>query len=315
VQQGSSERARARVAIHGGNLEALTGSATFSIPLSRCSLKSEGRRLLVRDQQDALVIWSDDEGFWRALEKAQRGVLARHVHRLRATARRRRLFKWCGVAAVAALGVSAAAAPIARWAIAGGMPRIADRIGESAIEHLDLPSGIAPEVDGALATIAEQLRPNVAPSVRSFRVLLAGYSDAHSFAFPPNTVVVTAALVCGAQDPFVVRSVVARELAHLEARDVSARVAEAVDFRGAIDLARGDTGAVRARMIDFANPGSNPGFTPEQRTAAERRASALLASAAPAPDQKGTHWSKVRAEACDLIGASQAQETNRRSAR
>ena len=315
MQQGRSERTRARVAIQGGSLEALTGNATFSIPLSRCSLKSEGRRLLARDQQGDLVIWSDDEGFWRALEKAQRGVLAREVHRLQAAARLRKLLKWCAGTAVAALGVSVAAAPVARWAIAGGMPRITDRIGESAIEHLDLTSGIAPEVDGALATIAEQLRPTVAPSVRSFRVLLAGYSDAHSFAFPPSTVVVTAGLVCGAQDAAAVKSVVAHELAHLETRDVSVRVAETVDFRSAIELARGDTSAVRTRMLDFANPGRNPGFTPEQRTAAERRAAAIiLAATAPAPDQKGD-WAKVRDEACDLIGASQAPVTTRRSER
>lgn len=315
MQQGSSERIRARVAIQGAILEALTGNGTFSIPLSRCSLKSDGRKLLVRDQQDHLVIWSEDEGFWRALEGAQGGVLARQVHRLQATARWRNLFRWCGVAVVAAVAVSAAIVPVARWAVAGGMPKIADRIGESAIEHLDLQDGIAPEVEGALATIAEQVRPTVAPPVRSFRVLLAGYSEAHSFAFPPSTVVVTAGLVCDAKDSASVTAVVASELAHLETRDVSVRVAEAVDFRSALALARGDTSALRERMLDFANRGQNSGFTPEQQTAAERRATAILAAAATAPAAKGPDWSKVRAEACELVGAGETPLTTRRSAR
>jgi hypothetical protein len=301
------------VAVQGADLEALTGDDTFRIPLARCSLGSEGRRILVRDQQSSLVIWSDDDHFLRALERAEGGTLTRRVQSLRAAARRRTLLRWCGSAVVLAGAVCAAAVPFTRWAIVGGVPSIAARIGESAIETLALPAGIAPEVDGALTVIADQLRPMTLPSTRSFRLLLAGYSDVHSFGLPPGTVVVTAGLVCAAEAPGVVMATVARELAHLENHDLCKRVAGAVDWHTALDLVRGDTSTMRARMLDFADLSRFPGFPPEQQAAAEQRASAMLAAVA-APrhansDKDGADgipgdldWSKVHTEACELIG-------------
>jgi hypothetical protein len=314
VRRGSlREGIRARVAVHGANLEALTGDESFRIPLSRCSLEAEGRKILVREQAGDLVIWSDDKAFLQALERAPSGVLGPQIRTLRATARRRRLLGWFGSPTIAALSVYVAAVPVTRWAIDRGTPSIADRIGESAIDGLSLPTGLAPVVDGALGSIAEQLRPAVAPSKRSFRLLLAGYSDAHSFDVPPGTVIVTAGLVCSANEPDLVTAAVARELAHLESHDVCIRVAETVDLHTVLELARGDTSALRARMLDFADPGRYPGFTPEQQTAAERRASAILtATAAPrdAVEKKerdehprgNVDWARVRAEACELIG-------------
>jgi hypothetical protein len=297
--------ARARVAVHGANLEALTGDDTFRIPLSRCSLESEGRRILARDQQSALVIWSDDEGFLQALERAQRGILRREVQRVRAAVRRRKLLKSLA-ATVTAVGVlSLTAVPALRWAVGGGIPAIADRIGESAIERLALPSGIASETEGALAVIAEQLRPATAPSTRAFRLLLADYSEAHSFGFPTGTVVVSAGLVCSAKDPETIAVVVARELAHLENRDVSQHVAQAVNWKTVFDLVRGDTSTLRARMLDFADRERCPGFPKEQQAAAEQRARTILTATAAvrlAGVQTNVDWSKVRAEACELIG-------------
>jgi Zn-dependent protease with chaperone function len=297
---------RALVAVHGANLEALTGDDTFRIPLSRCSLESEGRKILARDQQSSLVIWSDDDGFLQTLERAQRGILKREVQRIRAAARRRRLLESCAAAVVAVGGVCAAAVPATRWAVAGGIPSIADRIGESAIERLALPTGVGGEADAALAIIAEQLRPATAPTTRSFRLLLADYSEAHSFGIPAGTIVVSAGLVCSAKDPESVAVVVARELAHLENHDVSKRVAEAVDFSVAFALVRGDLSALRARMLDFADRERCPGFPQEQQTAAEQRARAILTATAAVRlaggIQRDFDWSKVRAEACELIG-------------
>lgn len=293
------------MAVQGANLEALTGDDTFRIPLSRCSLETAGRVIIARDQQSSLVIWSDDEGFLPALERAQRGVLSREVRRLRVAARRRKLVKWCAAAVVATGGVCGATVPTIRWAVGGGIPSVSERIGESAVERLALPTGIGDDTDGALAAIAEQLRPATAPSTRSFRLLLAGYSDVHSFGIPTKTVVVTAGLICSAKDAASVTAVVALELAHLENLDVSKRVAEAVDFNTAFSLLRGDTSALRARMLDFADPARCPGFPQQQQDAAEQRASAILAAAArvrPAAIQQNLDWPKVRAEACDLVG-------------
>ena len=301
------------MAIHGANLEALTGDETFRIPLVQCSLEAEGRRILVREQAGELVIWSDDKGFLRALERAPRGVLGRQVRAFQAAARRRRLVAWFGSASIVALSGYVAAVPVTRWVIDHGTPSLMDRIGEAAIEGLSLPAGLAPNVDGALGSIAEQMRPAVAPSARSFRLLLAGYSDAHSFDVPPGTVIVTAGLVCDAKDPDFVTAAVARELAHLESHDVGNRVAETVEFHTVLELARGDTSPLRARMLDFADPARYPGFTPEQRTAAERRATAILTAIAaprdavekkdrPEDPRRTVDWAKVRAEACELVG-------------
>jgi hypothetical protein len=288
------------VAIHGVALEALTGDDTFRISLGHCSLAYEGRKILVRDEHSALVIWSDDDGFLHTLERAQDTSLTRQVRRLRARARLRRLLTWVGSVALAVLATCAGAVPVTRWAVASNFASIADWIGDSATERLALPSGIAPEVEGALATLAERLRPASMVPTRSFRVLLAGDSEAYSFDFPPGTVVVTAGLVCAAKEPHVLMKTVALELAHLERHDVSQRVAEAVDFRTALALAQGDVTILRTRMLAFADPARWPGYTPEQTTAAARRAEALLETAPAA--QASLDWAKVRAEACELVG-------------
>jgi hypothetical protein len=297
--------ARARVAVHGANLEALTGDDTFRIPLSRCSLESEGRRILARDQQSALVIWSDEEGFLQTLERAQRGILRREVQRVRAAVRRRKLLKSLAVTVIAVGVLSLGAVPAVRWAVGGGIPSIAERIGQSALERLALPSDFASETEGALAVIAEQLRPATAPSTRSFRLLLADYSEAHSFGIPTGTVVVSAGLVCSAKDPETVALVLARELAHLENRDVSQHVARAVNWSTVFDLVRGDTSTLRARMLDFADRERCPGFPKEQQAAAEQRARTILTATSAvrlAGIQTNFDWSKVRAEACELVG-------------
>lgn len=332
------EDVRARVAIHGTNVEALTGDETFRIPIARCSLARAGKRIVVRDEQGPLVIWSDDDGFLDALALAQRGTLKEQVGRLRAAARRRRALWSLGKALVATAALVAASVPFTRWAVRGGIPAVGDRLGESALTRLDLRSGVAPTVEQQLTVIAEQLRPACAPSTRSFRVLLAGYAEVHSFGVPPDAVVVTAGLVCGAGDAGVVTAAVARELAHLENRDVRHHVAEAVDWHAPIDLLLGDGGGLRDRMLDFADPRRSPGFTPAQDAAARERALTLLTSAGVplaagqdvaalmaqldqlstgAPDEEppppaakdgkdvkdGTpDWAKVRAEACGLIG-------------
>jgi hypothetical protein len=324
---------RARVAIHGSNVEALTGDETFRIPIARCSLARDRQKILVRDEQGSLVIWSDDEEFLDALERAQRGTLKDQVRRIRDADRRRRVLKLFGRVLVAAAAIFAASVPVTRWAVGGGVPTIADRIGESALIHLDLPSRVAPTVERRLAVIAEQLRPASSLSTRSFRVLLADYTDVHSFSMPPDVVIVTSGLVCGADDPDLVTEAVALELAHLENHDVSLRVAETVDWHTPIDLVLGDVTKLRERMLDFADPKRFPGFTPAQETAANERALAMvkrvgvpLASgqdlAALTARLKQLHldaeenvqprptagkddtldWSKVRAEACDVIG-------------
>jgi hypothetical protein len=337
VDPGRPGRAelRARVAIHGADLEALTGDETFRIPIARCSLARAGQKILVRDEQGSIVIWSDDddEGFLDALERAQRGTLKDQVARLRGAKRRRRVLKWSGRALIAAVAVFAASVPFTRWAVRGGAPSIADRVGQSALKQLDLPSGEAPTVEQQLAVIAEQLRPACSPSTRSFRVLLADYADVRSFSMPPDAVIVTSGLVCAADDPNLVTAAVARELAHLENRDVSHCVAEAVDWHTPLDLVLGDDTKLRERMLDFADPKRSPGFTPEQETAASERAIAMLTRVgvpvaagqdpaslmarlkqlplAAAENDPPEHtagkggtldWAKVRAEACSLIG-------------
>lgn len=334
---------RARVAIHGSNVEALTGDETFRIPVARCSLARDGHRIVVHDEQGSLVIWSDDEGFLDALERAQRGTLKEQVGSLRGARRRRRALVMSGKVLVAAAALFAASIPLTRWAVRGGVPAIADRVGQSALQHLALPTGVAPTVERRLAIIEEQLRPASSPSTRSFRVLLAGYTDVHSFSLPPDAVVVTSGLVCSADDPDLVMAAVALELAHLENHDVSQRVAEAVDWHTPLDLALGDVTRLREHMLDFADPRLSPGFTPEQETAANELALAMLkrtgvrlasgqdlaaltarlqqlhqdaaenvppqptataavAPAAAAATDDALDWSKVRAEACNVIG-------------
>jgi predicted Zn-dependent protease len=210
------------------------------------------------------------------------------------------------------------------------------------LESLALPPQVAPKVEHELDVIAERLRPASSPSVASFRVLLAGYTQAHSFSFPPNTVVVTAGLVCAANRPDIVAAAIARELAHLESHDIHVRLAETVDWDTTLDLAHGDMSKLRARMLDYANLDRSPGFTADQDAAAEKRASAMLTSigidstasleelaqvqveslnvdtpktrptgAEPpagkpigntAKDVEPFDWSSVRDQACELIG-------------
>lgn len=324
------EELRARVAIHGSNIEALTGDETFRIPIASCSLSREGAIVAVRDQAGSLVIWSEDDAFLDALERAQRGTLKEQVASIRGTRRRLRFLKGGAKALLAAAVLLGASVPFLRWALRGGIPALSDRVGQSALERLALPSGVAPTAETRLAVLADKLRPQVSPSHRSFRVLLANYADIHSFDLPPDTIVITSGLVCAAADPDLVMEAIAIELAHLENRDVSNRVAEAVEWNTPIAFLYGDVSALSDRMLDFADPKRSPGFTEAQDDAAGERALSLLRSAGSsiqstkelaeraerlaevhlganeaqptAAGDDGLDWQKARAEACDVIG-------------
>lgn len=321
------------MAVQGSAVEALTGDETFRIPIARASLAREGEKILIRDAGGSLAIWCDDDGILEVLERAQRGTLKDQVARLRAGQRRRRALRTAAKSLVVAAALFAASIPLLRWAVRGGVPVLADKVGETALEHLDLPAGVAPTVEGRLAVIESQLRPVSTLSTRSLRVLLADYADIHSFCLPPNVVVVTAGLVCGAEEAEIVTEAVARELAHLENRDVHQQVAEAVDWHAPLNLAVWDLTRLRDHMLDFADPKRSPGFTPEQEIAADERALDLMKRAGvpltagqdlkaladklkqlregnavatpqkPAPaGEDALDWAKVRAEACAVIG-------------
>jgi hypothetical protein len=281
VQNGAvgREDLRARVAVQGTNLHALTGSnEVFRIPLARCTVKRIGRRIRVRDEQTSLVIWSDDDEFLDALAQTPHGTLRAEVHRIQRAARRLRLLKR-SVYALMMIGVlGATIVPITRWAVGGGVLSVGDRIGESALESLALPSGIAPNVERELDVMGERLRPLSSSSLPAFRVLLAGYTPAHCFSLPPNTVVVTAGLVCAANRSEVVAAAIAREVAHLENRHVRLRLAEVVDWNMTLNLVYGDTSKLRARLLDYAHHEHSPGFTADQDETAQTRASEMLRS-------------------------------------
>ncbi|MBK8257867.1 MAG: hypothetical protein IPK82_35015 [Polyangiaceae bacterium] len=250
-------------------------------------------------------------------------------------ARRTRFLRGVAKALVAAGLVFAVSIPILRWAVRGGIPALSDQIGKSAQEHLALPSGVAPTAESRLAILADKLRPQTAPSSRSFRVLLANYADIHSFNLPPDAIVVTAGLVCAAADPDLVVEAIALQLAHLENRDVTHSVADAVNWHSPVAFLRGDLSALRDRMLDFADPKHSPGFTEAEDNAAGERALALLrlagstipstkeltsraerlaevhleAGESPPPAPAGAdefNWPKARAEACDVIGRAGA---------
>ncbi|MEZ4295465.1 MAG: hypothetical protein R3B70_10860 [Polyangiaceae bacterium] len=325
---------RARVAIHGANVEALTGGdRTFRIPIARCSLGRSGKRILVRDEQEPLVIWSDDDGLLDELALAQRGTLKEQVDRVRAAARRRRAVGGLGKALLIAGVLYLLGIPFTRWAVRGGIPALGDHIGESALAKLELQAGVAPAAEQHLSTLAERLRPGCAPSTRDFRVLFAGYGNVHTFSVPPDAVVVPAGLLCAADDPGLVTAAIARELAHLQNRDVQRYVAEGADWSTPLDLAHGDVTRLRDRMLDFADPRLSPGFDAEQESATTSQALALMVRAdvplapgqdlpslmsrlaqlpaevgedgAPLPAVPGdgaSEWEKVRFEACHLIG-------------
>lgn len=322
MSRGSPGRAdvRARVAVQGASLHALTGAEPFRVPLARCTLLREGRKWLVRDEQSAVVIWSDEEGFFEALEEAPAASFREQVRRHRRAARRTRVLGWSLVALIVLFALGAASVPVTRWAVAGGVPALAGGLGDAALERLALPAGVAPAVEKQLAVLAERLRPAVSPEHRAFRVLLADYTPAHSFDLPRDTVVVTSGLVCAAEGPEQVAAAIALELAHLENDHVSARVGEAVDGDAVFALLRGDAERLRDRMLDFADASRSPGFTAEQDTAANERARVLLAEVGLAMAGQGapptaavvlpsavsgavaTDWASVRAEACEMIG-------------
>lgn len=324
---------RAHVAVVGSNVEALTGKETFRIPLERCVLATDGPKIIVRNDDGSMAIASDDEAFLDGLERAQRGLLRGPVRRIRNARRRRRAIALGSKGMIAAVVLYAACVPITRWALGGGIPTMVDHIGESALDQLGLHMELTPAVEKQLNDIAKQLQPASSLSDRSLRVLLAGYTDAHTFNLPPDVVVVTSGLVCRADDVNLVTAAVALELAHLEGRDVRQALVSTVDWSMPMTLLSGTDTKLRERMLDFADRRRSPGYTQEQEEAAETRAVAILRQviAPPTSDkdaaalvarvkqlqadveyvppqiEKGADdvpdWSDARIEACNLIDA------------
>ncbi len=319
---------RAHVAVVGSNVEALTGDETFCIPLERCVLLTEGPRIIVRDEDGSMAIATDDERFLDALEVARRGLLRGYVGRIRSARRRRRALLLGGLGLAAAIVLYAASVHATRWALGGGISTMVDQIGESALGQLGLHAELTPAVEKQFNDIAKQLQPASSLSGRSFRVLLAGYNDAHTFNLPPDAVIVTSGLVCKADDVNLVIAAVALELAHLEARDVGPSLVSAVDWSTPMNLLTGND-KLRERLLDYADRRRSPGYSKEQDEAAEARALAILKQVftPESPDnlaalitrakqlQDGAeniqaqsekskddvHWSDARTEACNLI--------------
>lgn len=324
---------RAHIAIVGAHLEALTGSETFRVPLERCEIFTEGLKIVVRHEDGSLTMATEDAEFLDALEKARQGKLRGQVRRIRkARWRRRALAHGLKGLLIVIVLYFAVGVPIVRWAVAGGVPVLVDQIGESALVQLGLHRDLAPTVEKQLNDIAKQLQPASALSGHTLRVMLAGYTDARTFNLPPDLVVVTSGLVCGAEDLRVVAAAIALELAHLEMRSVRPALVSAVDWFTPIHLLWGSDTKLRERMLDYADSRRTPGYTKEQEEAAEARALVLLREAiAPLESEKdlvkligrvrqlqkgaedsppspvgkgkddGNLWSEAHKEACKLI--------------
>lgn len=290
---------RARIALVGSNVEALTGDETFRIPQTRCDVTLEAERIVIRDLEGTIAIWSDDAPFLDALERTRHTALKRQVARIRNTRRRRRLINWGAKGLIAAGIVLLLSLPMMRWAVGGGVSAVTDHIGQSALQQLHLPSGQAPLVERQLEVMAEQLRPTALLGKHTLRVLLADYADVHTFHMPPDVVVVTSALICNADAPGLVTAAVALELAHLEARDVNAQMPELVDWRTSLGMLSGDTTKLREYMLNFADSRRAPAYTPEQETAAHDRAMVILNQAA-VPLLAGQDAATLLARAKDL---------------
>lgn len=325
---------RARVALVGSNVEGLTGDETFRIPLTRCEVSSEGERIVVRDLEGTMSIWSDEANFLDALERTRSDALKVQVERVRARHIRRRLVAWTGKTLVSTTLLCGACILLTRWAVGGGVHAITDHIGQSALQELHLPAEQAPVVQRRLTAIAEQLQPVASLGKHKLQILLADYDDAHTFHLPPNTVIVTSTLVCNAEEANLVIAAVAVELAHLEARDLSIQTNALVDWQTSWDVLSGDTSKLRDYMLDFADSRRTPGYSPDRVTAANERAvsilkqavapletgqdlAALVTRAKTIPSKRegagpllpeGTtdealqQWAAVRAEACDIVG-------------
>lgn len=334
VQADKRGEIRARVALVGSNVEALTGEETFRIPLTRCEVSSEKERIVVRDLEGTMFIWSDEAHFLDALERTRSNALKVQVERVRSSRFRRRAIAWTGKTLVGTTLLCAVIVLSTRWAVGGGVHAITDHIGQSALQELHLPLGQAPLVERRLDEIAEQLQPVASLGKQKLRVLLADYDDAHAFHFPPNTVVVTSTLVCNAEETNLVTAAVALELAHLEARDLSVQTNELVDWQTSVDFLSGNTSKLSNYMLDFADSRRTPGYAPERELAAKERAvsllkqvvapldagqdiAALLERAKTIPSKREgaspllpediqnetlQEWAKVRAEACDIVG-------------
>lgn len=325
---------RARIALVGSSVEALTGDETFRIPLTRCEVASEGQRIVVRDLEGTMSIWSDEDQFLDRLGRTRSDALTVQVERIRSARFRRRAITWSAKALVAAIIIGVIAIPLSRWAVGGGVQSITDQIGQSALQELHLPAGQAPVVERRLTAMAEQLQPAAALGKHNLRVLLADYDDAHTFHLPPDVVVVTSTLVCNAEESNLVIAAIALELAHLEARDLNAQANELVDWRTSLDVLSGNTTKLRDYMLDFADSRRSPGYAPDREAVAKERATtimkevvvplesrqdiaALLERAKAIPSKRegagplqpeGTEnealrqWAEIRAEACDIVG-------------
>lgn len=276
VSGDSRGELRARVALVGSSVEALTGDETFRIPLTRCEVASQGPKIVVRDLEHTMVIWSDEDQFLDALERTRSNALKVQVERVRSRRFRRQLLRRGGKAIFTVVAIAAMVLSLTRWAVGGGIMAITDHIGQSAFHELHLPVGETPVVERHLDSIASQLKPVSSLGKHDFRVWLADYGDVHIFHLPPNNIVVPATLVCNVDDRNLVIAAVALELAHLEARDVNVQTQQLVDWQTSLDVLLGDTKKLRDFMLDYADSKRTPGYTKAQESAAQERATNIL---------------------------------------
>jgi len=281
-------RAGATLHVGGAGLEGTTAEdRRFVIPLHELQLEqggASGRMLFCRNAERSVCLFSEERGLLRSLEDNGGRIVAEQVAELRKRmgGRRRRGLLIAGSALALLVAAILSIPLVLSWASEGVVasipPSFDERIGESAIEGMEIATMDCPVAQEAIDVIVARLDEALDEEQRgwNFSFQIAESAELNAFALPGGPIVVYSGLILASEDAEELAAVLAHEMGHVIHRHGVERLVDSAGIVIGMQLLLGDVGGLAALAADVFTIGALNAYSRSQEREADVVAVHLL---------------------------------------
>ena len=275
-------RAGARVTLGPSGLQAVTTEgARFELRYTDCRLRiggASGRMVFCRSPDQSLTIFCEEKGFPEALRAAAGGLLDEHLSEARSESRAadrssRNLMLGLSLGFVLLLVVGYfVILGLGRAALDAAPPSIDERIGQLAIEQMDLGGPVVddPAVIEPLSALLDRLARVDPDDPFSYELTVIESSTTNAFALPGGQLAIYTGLLAKAETPEQVAGVLAHEIAHVTERHGMQGIARSIGLIVAVQFLLGDAGGLAAVATEFGRFAAENSYSRTQEAESDR---------------------------------------------
>ncbi|MDA3962651.1 MAG: M48 family metallopeptidase [Planctomycetota bacterium] len=258
-----------------------TTGARFELRYDACTVRiggASGRMVFCRSLDQSLTIFCEQKGFAAALQQAAGGLLdeglAQSKSELRgANARSRNLmFGLCLGCVVLLVAGYFALMAAGRAALAAAPPSIDEKIGELAIEQMDLKGSVVedPAIVAPLEALVARLAATDPDDPFSYTLTVVDADITNAFALPGGQIAIYTGLLELADSPEQIAGVLGHEIAHVTERHGMHGIARSLGLVVAIQFLVGDAGGLVAVAAEFGRFAAENAYSRDQEADSDR---------------------------------------------